>query len=176
MAPEDTEPLLAPEPQGLDTAASEPPSPPSISSSLRLQLYTSHFLSTWNSRLFEFAAVLFLASIFPGTLLPLSAYALFRAASAIVLAHPVGAWIDRGDRLVVVRASIVGQRCAVAASCVVFAVLLTARGSSFVTYGLFAALVVLACVEKVCSVMNLISIERDWVCDAAMSGGRSLLL
>lgn len=40
------------------------------------RLYTSHLLSTWNSRLFEFGAVLFLASIFPGTLMPMSVCAL----------------------------------------------------------------------------------------------------
>merc|ERR1712000_67280 len=39
------------------------------------RLYVSHFLSTWNSRIFEFGAVLYLASIFPGTLLPMSVYA-----------------------------------------------------------------------------------------------------
>ncbi|KFY71732.1 hypothetical protein V498_10133, partial [Pseudogymnoascus sp. VKM F-4517 (FW-2822)] len=32
------------------------------------RLYISHFLSTWNSRVFEFGAALYLASIFPGTL------------------------------------------------------------------------------------------------------------
>ena len=72
----------------------------------RWRLYVSHFLSTWNSRLFEFGAVLFLASIFPGTLLPLSSYALVRAASAIILSPAVGRYIDNGNRLRVVQLSI----------------------------------------------------------------------
>ena len=42
------------------------------------RLYTSHALSTWNSRLFEFGAFLFLAKIYPLTLLPASVYALAR--------------------------------------------------------------------------------------------------
>lgn len=70
------------------------------------RLYVSHFLSTWNSRVFEFGAVLYLAAIFPGTLLPLSVYALVRGLSAMVLAPAVGKYIDTGDRLKVVRTSI----------------------------------------------------------------------
>jgi iron-regulated transporter 1 len=73
---------------------------------IRKLLYTSHFLSTWNSRLFEFGAFLFLANIFPQTLLPASLYALCRNASAAIAAPWIGSYIDRADRLVVVRISI----------------------------------------------------------------------
>ena len=71
-----------------------------------LNLYLSHTFSTWNSRSFEFGAVLFLAHIFPTTLLPLSIYALIRSASAIVLGPTVGRVIDQRGRLGVVRFSI----------------------------------------------------------------------
>jgi len=70
------------------------------------RLYISHFLSTWNSRIFEFGAILFIAAVFPGTLLPPSLYALVRTASAICLTPAVGKYIDRGNRLEVVRLSI----------------------------------------------------------------------
>lgn len=70
------------------------------------RLYVSHFLSTWNSRVFEFGAVLYLASIFPGTLLPMSVYALMRGLSAVVFASAVGHYVDTGNRLQVVRVSI----------------------------------------------------------------------
>ncbi|KAF7328398.1 Solute carrier family 40 protein [Mycena venus] len=158
------------------TTISQPPTPspfPSethISIPLTFRLYTSHFLSTWNSRLFEFGAVLFLASIFPDTLLPMSVYALARSAAAILFAQPVGVWIDTGNRLSVVRMSIVGQRLAVVGSCAVFWILEVGKDSKGGTggkgrarMGLFGFSVVLACVEKVCSVMNLVSLERDWV-------------
>lgn len=144
----------------------EPSLPPSIPSHLAYRLYTSHFLSTWNSRLFEFGSVLFLASIYPQTLLPMSVYALVRSGAAIIFARVLGAWIDRGERLSTVQISIIGQRLAVAASCAIFWVLQqehdTIKGGK-VKNGLFAATVVLACVEKLCSVLNLVSIERDWV-------------
>ncbi|KID90574.1 Ferroporti-1 [Metarhizium guizhouense ARSEF 977] len=129
------------------------------------QLYTSHFLSMWNSRLFEFGAVLFLASIFPSTLLPMSIYALIRSLSAMLLAHPLGTWIDGGNRLSVVRVSILGQRLAVAGSCGVLWLIEVRMGALSVTgvNGLFALLVALACVEKLCATMNTIAVERDWV-------------
>ncbi|RYP22147.1 hypothetical protein DL767_009121 [Monosporascus sp. MG133] len=97
--------------------------PEDVSRNLQAHLYISHFLSTWNSRLFEFAAVLFLASIFPHTLLPMSVYALVRSGAAILFAQPIGSLIDKGNRLTVVRISIIGQRLAVAASCGLFWVL-----------------------------------------------------
>jgi solute carrier family 40 (iron-regulated transporter), member 1 len=84
-----------------------PQSSTGISSrSIARKLYVSHFLSTWNSRVFEFGAVLYLAAAFPGTLLPLSVYAVARSLSAIVFAPAVGQYIDTGNRLQVVRASI----------------------------------------------------------------------
>ncbi len=136
-----------------------------IPRSLTLRLYTSHFLSTWNSRLFEFGAVLFLASIFPGTLLPMSVYAVVRSGAAILFAHSIGTWIDHGNRLAVVRLSIVGQRIAVALSCGAFWAMqkLGDRLGGRARDGLFALTVVLACVEKIYSVTNLVSVERDWL-------------
>ncbi|KAF1733679.1 Solute carrier family 40 member 1 [Beauveria bassiana] len=132
---------------------------------LERRLYLSHTLSTWNARLFEFGAVLFLASLFPTTLLPMSVYALARGLAAVALAHPVGAWIDRGDRLAVVRASIVLQRLPVAASCSILWLLerrmatLTPR----IVVGLMVLLCALAGVEKVAAMANTIAVERDWV-------------
>ena len=133
-------------------------------SGIKRRLYVSHFLSTWNSRIFEFAAVLFLARIFPGTLLPSSVYALVRAASAICFAPLVGRLVDQGDRLIVMRHSIVGQRGAVILSCLGFWALSTdILGFPGFKSFLIATLVLLACMEKLCSTMNIIAIERDWV-------------
>lgn len=70
------------------------------------RLYISHTLSTWNSRVFEFGSVLYLASIFPGTLMPLAVYSMVRGAAAIMLSSWVGHYIDRNDRLKTVRLSI----------------------------------------------------------------------
>lgn len=134
-------------------------------SNIKRRFYLSHFLSTWNSRTFEFGAVLFLANLFPGDLVPASVYALFRALSAICFAPLIGRYVDRGDRLEIVRHSIVGQRTAVVLSCILLWMmpdryLLTPLLLRFIWLGSLAAL---ACVEKLCSIMNSIAIERDWV-------------
>lgn len=73
---------------------------------VRRLLYSSHFLSTWNSRVFEFGAFLFLANIYTDTLLPASVYALSRACSAAALSPVLGSYMDQADRLKVVRISI----------------------------------------------------------------------
>lgn len=77
-----------------------------VSPGIARRLYLSHFLSTWNSRVFEFGAVLYLATIYPGTLFPMSIYAFIRGFSAIVFASPTGRYVDAGHRLKVVRLSI----------------------------------------------------------------------
>tara|TARA_R110002060_G_scaffold20331_2_gene27689 strand:- start:604 stop:1191 length:588 start_codon:yes stop_codon:yes gene_type:complete len=153
----------------------------SVPKSIARRLYLSHFLSTWNSRVFEFGAVLYLATIYPGTLLPMSIYAFTRGFSAIIFAPAVGQYIDTGNRLQVVRVSIgmqirpcllttansavlVVQRIVVATSCVLFYILAIhlplGRGGKT---GMLVALSFLACIEKLCSIMNLISVEKDWV-------------
>jgi solute carrier family 40 (iron-regulated transporter), member 1 len=97
VATESHEPLLGEIDPGIPH-----PSMPAISR----RLYISHFLSTWNTRVFEFGAVLYLASIFPNSLLPMSVYALIRGLSAVLFAPALGRFIDATDRLVVVRTSI----------------------------------------------------------------------
>ncbi|KAI6484288.1 hypothetical protein MCOR07_003972 [Pyricularia oryzae] len=171
MSSRDTQPMAIEPAMTAEVIDLDPPPTryrDAVPRSLELRLYVSHFLSTWNSRLFEFAAVLFLASVFPDTLLPMSVYALARSGAAIVFGQSIGSWIDRGDRLAVVRVSIVGQRLAVVVSCGLFwALELRGHGhwmdSPGLGDGLFALAVVLACVEKLCAVMNLVSVERDWV-------------
>jgi hypothetical protein len=99
-------PAAAEAPQPLCDTENQAPARSGIPTAISRRLYLSHFLSTWNSRSFEFGAVLFLASIFTGTLLPLSIYALVRSVSAIIFAPMIGRAIDRRDRLHVVRFSI----------------------------------------------------------------------
>ncbi|KAL6708850.1 hypothetical protein ACN47E_002257 [Coniothyrium glycines] len=144
------------------------PAPPLRQSTRPLvwRLYISHALSTWNARTFEFGAVIFLAAIFPGTLFFASCYALFRSAAAAVLGSWIGSQVDRRNRLLIVRQSIVWQRLSVAASCLILVFMLGGNGASqrsSLTYVLFVASVVLACFEKLAFVANTVSVERDWI-------------
>lgn len=74
--------------------------------SIQRRLYVSHTIATWNSRMFEFGAVLFLSTIYPDTLLPASIYALSRAFAAVLLSSWIGKIVDTTSRIVVVRMSI----------------------------------------------------------------------
>lgn len=153
-----------PDPQDLVSARAEGPSagdPIATTRPVLRRLYVSHLLSTFNSRLFEFGAVLFLASIYPGTLAPLSAYALIRGLAAISLSGVIGHWIDHGNRLHVVRTSILVGRIAVVSSCVAFWAMTRYRG--MIQTALFVGVIVMACAEKLASVLNLLAVERDWV-------------
>ncbi|KAB5582667.1 hypothetical protein GE09DRAFT_1075913 [Coniochaeta sp. 2T2.1] len=132
-------------------------SPLQISKPLAIRLYLSHFLSTWNSRLFEAAVVYFLASIFPDNLLPISAYAIGRNVAPVALTVPVGIWIDRGNRLTVVRTSILGQRISAVASCALFWVMLEQPLGLEALNALFAVTVLLACVEKLSAGVNRVN-------------------
>ncbi|KAF2017482.1 iron-regulated transporter [Aaosphaeria arxii CBS 175.79] len=135
-----------------------------VPSSIKKRLYISHFLSTWNSRVFEFGAVLYLASIFPNSLRPMSIYAFTRGIASILLSPAVGRYIDTANRLQVVRSSIVFQRVSVALSCLIFWVFASGRVEAYgLTVGLLTIVAMLACTEKICSVMNTVSVEKDWV-------------
>lgn len=127
-----------------------------------VRLYISHSLSTWNSRMFEFGAVLFLASIFPGTLLYASVYALVRSLSAVLLSSWLGSMVDRSNRLKAIRQSIIWQRLPVALSCACFVALLTTSGPSYISPLLFAVVTLLACFEKLAYTANTVAVERDW--------------
>ncbi|RTE85378.1 hypothetical protein BHE90_000009 [Fusarium euwallaceae] len=107
------------------------PSNHRVPASIARRLYLSHFLSTWNSRVFEFGAVLYMATIFPGTLMPMSVFL---------------------------------QRIVVAASCAIFYILLKGLPiSSPIGLVLLLLATLFACIEKLCSIMNLVAVEKDWV-------------
>ena len=111
----------------------------------------------------------------------MSTYALTRGLAAVIFAPAIGQYVDKGNRLTVVRFSIsklfypnlillaliftiVFQRVAVAISCGVFYLLtrplpLNRTAKRF----MFVLLNILACVEKLCSIMNAVAVERDWV-------------
>ncbi|RMJ16587.1 hypothetical protein CDV36_003764 [Fusarium kuroshium] len=96
--------------------------------------------------------------------MPMSVYAFVRGLSAIAFAPAVGMYIDTGNRLQVVRVSIVFQRIVVAASCAIFYILLNGLpADSPAGLGLLLLATLFACIEKLCSIMNLVSVEKDWV-------------
>lgn len=62
-------------------------------------------------------------------------------------------------------ANLVFQRVVVAASCAIFYILLKGLpAGSPAGLGLLLVATLFACIEKLCSIMNLVSVEKDWVC------------
>lgn len=127
--------------------------------------YAVQFLASWAVRTADTSQVLFLAAAFPGTLFYISIYGLVKSLVAVSLSSSVGAATDTLDRLRVMRLCIAAHRLAVAASCLLFAVLMLfgTTAATWFRHALFAALVVLGSLEKLASVANTVAIERDWV-------------
>ena len=57
----------------------------------------------------------------------------------------------------------VGQRLAIVVSCVILYLMTTMMMDSKARDACLALVILLACLEKLCSVLNLVSVERDWV-------------
>jgi len=146
-----------------DWRPQELPRPTVTAKRVLWKLYLSHTLSAWNARASEFGAVIFLATIFPGTLFYTSLYALCRSAAAAILSSWIGRLVDRTNRLNMIRHTILWQRCSVAVSCLLLLVLSQPSKNLVVTYACFAASAGLACVEKMAFIGNTVSVERDWV-------------
>ncbi|KAL9060554.1 MAG: hypothetical protein Q9206_000964 [Seirophora lacunosa] len=112
--------------------------------------------------MFEFGAFLFLADVFPETLLFASVYALARSLTVFLLSSSIGGIMDVSNRLWAIRASIMWQRIPVAASCVIFIVLNSFPLQDITLHLFFLVLVVSACLEKLAATANTIAVERDW--------------
>jgi solute carrier family 40 (iron-regulated transporter), member 1 len=138
--------------------------------------YTSHFLFTWNDRVWEFASVIFLIAAYPQTLIPSSIFGLVTTASAILFGPTVGRWFDAHERLMSVRVAILVQRITVAVGCILLWLMIWEDFGRGLKSGLFAIANVLGCFAKLAFVGKTASIERDWVRKSLGSGpmGRQL--
>jgi len=145
-------------------------------------LYTSHALSTWNARTFEFAVILFTAASFPDTLLASSIRGLCNTLAALCLSPAIGSWIDRSpSRLRTLLLTITVNRLSVILGCLGWAVLVFTASEPVTSeviqvvympkwfsiqglkFWLFALVIVLGIFEKLSGIGNMISMERDWV-------------
>lgn len=74
-------------------------------------LYTSHGLSMWNSRSYEFASVLFAASAYPNTLTVASIRGLSANLASLLFSPALGRWCNQyPSRLWTLQVCIVAQR------------------------------------------------------------------
>jgi iron-regulated transporter 1 len=130
----------------------------------RRRIYLTYFFAAWGDRMWEFAAIIFLLDIFPGTLLPSSLFGFFETVAGIASGAHVGHYIDANDRLKVVRTSILGQNLTIGLASLVFSLALADVGelSVRVKWVVVAVIIVAGMAAKVSSAMNKISIHKDW--------------
>ncbi|MPC12266.1 Solute carrier family 40 member 1 [Portunus trituberculatus] len=96
----------------------------------RLQVYASHFLSSWGDRMWMFAGGIFLLEVTPGSLRLAAIYGAALALTVIVLGAPVGRWVDRTSRLRAAQLSLSVQNLMVCL-CAALLVLITSSPDLF---------------------------------------------
>ncbi|KAI9090874.1 Ferroporti-1 [Phlyctochytrium arcticum] len=123
----------------------------------------------------NFSIAVFLAYIFPDTLLPVSLYAGVVTLSAIVFGSSVGRLVDRSARLKAVRSFLVVQKLTIAVSA--FALFVTSqwlRISQISTYLGFVVVCLCGVVQRLANMGMMIAVEKDWV--VVLSRGRQHFL
>src|SRR5579859_3143165 len=145
-----------------DLGSTTPPPAPARHKWSLLLFYSSHFLFTWNDRVWEFAAVILLIAAYPETLLPSSVFGLASTASAIIFSPSIGRWFDSTQRLKSVRWSIIVQRFVVSGGCVCLWAMITEIEQKSLKDGVFALVIMLGCFAKLAFVGKTVGIERDW--------------
>ena len=140
-----------------------PPVEDELSRKHALCLYASHFLSMWNSRVYEFAAIIFIQNAFPGNLVASSINGIAETVCVILFSSALGRWVDRApSRLRTLLTTIVVNRITVVVSCSVWFLVLSAADGSY-KRSLFALVLILGMVEKSSRSANILSMERDWI-------------
>ncbi|KAJ5047373.1 uncharacterized protein L3040_003200 [Drepanopeziza brunnea f. sp. 'multigermtubi'] len=161
-----------------------------MSRSQAYNLYTSHLLSTWNVRTYEFAAVIFTAAAYPDTLLAAAIRGIVSTLASICFSSVVGRWVDQSpNRLQALLSTIsVNRLTVIGASMLWYFIVdpvsgpqvITALDSSIIGFptslllkaGIFSSILLLGIFEALSASGNMLSMERDWVVTAAAPDGQ----
>ena len=137
----------------------------------RCRLYASHALSKFSDRLWAFAIPVLFVRVWPGTFLPAATFTLALYAFTFIFMVYVGDFVDKNDRMHVVRTAIFGQKCCVLGSCALMYLILQ-LGTDTDTLGIpftnkvcacFGALLLVASVGELLGSAGCIALEKDWV-------------
>lgn len=124
------------------------------------RLYTSHFLTCWTDRVYEFACFLLIAEVFKTSLLLASVYGFATTIAAILFSNYVGRLADVTPRLAFVRMTMFVQKGSIILSCILFYVIFEFNRQVIFLY---SGVVMCGCFLKLAFVANNIAIEKDWV-------------
>lgn len=142
-------------------------------------LYTTHTISMWNSRCYEFAAVLFTTFAYPHTLTVASLRGLTANLACLLFAPAVGRWCNQHpSRLQPLQLSKIIQRICICLGCLGWILIVQPdsighKGGEdsdpptfdpiWLKHTIMAGLILLGMLEKLSWVGNLVIMERDWV-------------
>lgn len=122
--------------------------------------------------MFEFAVGLLLINVWPDTLLLVAFYGLVGSVGNVLGGTPVGEWVDRGDRLMVVRRALMVANGTVVFSAVLLGMLLKRQEATDETatperdgiFWLMVTLVVISgAISNLGSLASTLAVEKDWV-------------
>jgi iron-regulated transporter 1 len=143
------------------------------------QVCILYFFGAWGKRMWEFAGIVFIMEIFPGSLLASSVFGLLETIASMLWGPAMGRYIDRNQRLKVIRLSIVGQNFAIIFAAVVLAFALGRHAEHWELPNrvvVLALLVVATGVAKLSSSLNKIGLQKDWavIISKSMTDGKQL--
>lgn len=127
---------------------------------MKSRLYTSHFLTCWTDRVFEFSCFLLIGEVFKSSLLLASVYGFTTTLAAIVFSNYVGRLVDITPRLAFVRMTMFVQKGSIVLSCILFYVIFKFNQHVIILY---TGIVLCGCLLKLSFIANNIAIEKDWV-------------
>ncbi|KAK6594440.1 iron transporter [Botrytis cinerea] len=153
-------------------------------------LYLSHFLSTWNGRSYEFAAIIFTANAWPDTLVAASIRGIVRTLASICFSSSVGRWVDNSpDRLRILLTTITVNRIAVICASILWFFVVESESNpengvsllqsveddvkfrDAMKIAMFLPILGFGILEGLSANGNMLSMERDWVVAAAAPEG-----
>ncbi|TVY56040.1 Solute carrier family 40 member 2 [Lachnellula cervina] len=141
-------------------------------------LYVSHFLSTWNIRTYEFAAIIFTAAAYKDTLIASSIRGIVGTLASICFSSIVGRWVDHAPhRLKTLSSTISVNRISVISASVLWFFIVgsgnaTQSTSSITQDTMFGLILFLGVLETLSASGNMLSMERDFVVTAAGPDGQ----
>lgn len=135
-----------------------------------LQLFLSHFLSSFGDRLWQFAIPILFITIWPDTLLPSVIFNFCFYNVKLFMVPLAGRFVDTTDRLNLVKWGTFGQNtctCISAALLIILGMNVSKSGAAFRDSAedtvMFAVLIGVGIVGDIFNVAGTIGVEKDWI-------------
>lgn len=124
----------------------------------------SFFFSAFGDRLWTFAVGLYLVKLTPGSLLLAAVYGLVLTATAILFSPVIGQYVDRNNRIRVVRSLLVTQNCFVMFCAISILIYLNEiTSNTYILRTLQGLIILFGSIANLAGVGEKIAVSKDWV-------------